>query len=165
MAVAAFLVLFLIPMVFRAAFHSAPLPGFPRLLSDLQALSCLFSYRPDGWSFFYVQVRRPGERGWTTIDHEELFGLEPFGHRSRLHRLLQAWKRRPGPATEEVATWFFSAWERRYPDEPPLEAVRFAYSWVVPDPAQPPPHGWRTPDWNGLRADRRRVIAVYERPP
>jgi hypothetical protein len=162
-AVALFFVLFLLPMFYRAIVSPKPLPVYGRFLSDLQALSCLFSYKPNGWAFFYVQVRYAGDEHWTTVDQSELFPLEPFGHRTRLHRLLQAWDRKPGRGTEEVADWFFDRWATLHPDEPQPEQMRLAWSWTVPDPAQPPQGEWRTPDWNGLRADRRRVIAVYDR--
>lgn len=163
MAVALFFALFLIPMFYRAAVHPKPLPMFGRLMSDLQALSCLFSEKPNGWAFFYVQVRYAGDEHWTSIDQSELFPLEPFGHRTRLHRLLQAWNRKPGRGTEEVARWFFDRWEQLHPDEAQPEQMRLAWSWTVPSADQPPRGEWAIPDWNGLRADRRRVIAVYAR--
>ena len=163
-AVALFFILFLLPMMYRAVINPRPLPGTPRLFADLQALSCLFSYKPNGWAFFYIQVRYPGEQSWTTLDNEELFPLEPFGYRTRLHRLLQHWKRKPGKGPDEFAAWFFPRWEQLHPDEEQPQYVRLAWSWHVPDAAHPPQGRWRIPDWNSLRADRRRVIGVWERP-
>lgn len=163
-AVALFFLLLWAPMMYRAAIDSRPISWMPKLLSDLQALSCLFSEKPNGWAFFYVQVQYPGERSWTTVDQDELFPLEPFGHRTRLHRLLQAWDRKPGKRTDEVAAWFFQRWQQLHPDEQQPQFVRLAWSWTVPDPDDPPQGRWEIPPWHSLRADRRKVISVHERP-
>lgn len=163
-AVALFFVLFWAPMLYRAAFHANPIPKMPRLLSDVQALSCLFSEKPNGWAFFYVQVQYPGRRSWDTVDQAELFPLEPFGHRTRLHRLLQAWDRKPGKRTDEVAAWFFKRWEQLHPDEVQPQFVRLSWSWIVPEAGNPPEGEWKIPPWHSLRADRRKVISVHERP-
>lgn len=163
-AVAAFFLLFWTPLLYRATSGSGKLPGTPRLLSDMQSLSCLFSEKPNGWSFFYVQAQYPGQTSWTTLDQRELFPLEPFGYRTRLHRYLMAWKRKPNKGTEEAAMWIFGRYEQLHPELPQPQYIRFAWSWTVPDANDPPTGRWKIPEWNSLRADRRKVIGAYERP-
>ena len=161
LAVVAFLLLFLIPMVLRSTVSRAPLPGTPALLEKLQDIACLFTHKPDGWSSYYVQIQRTGVPVWETVDQAELFPLEPFGRRTRMHRLLAAWNAKPSRRTKDMARWIIVRWVELHPDERPPVAVRFTRAWVIPSRDQPPQHGWVHPDWFEVPAQRRRVIVSY----
>lgn len=160
-AVAGFCLLLLVPVVIRSTVHPKPLPGFPPLLTKLCSISCLFTHKPDGWSSYYVQVRYPGHPRWESLDQSELFPLEPFGRRTRMHRLLGAWKAKGGPRTEDMARWVLKRHAELHPEGPRPEAVRFARSWQIPDPERPPQGHWRHPTWLEAPPQRRRVIATY----
>jgi hypothetical protein len=161
LAVAGFLLLFLVPMVARSTVHLAPLPGSPALLSKLHAIACLFTHKPDGWSSYYVQVRHSGRTHWETLDQAELFPLQPFGRRTRMHRLLAAWKAKPSAKTKDMARWIIERHAALHPDEPLPEAIRFGRAWVIPSRDAPPQRGWRHPTWLEIPPKRRRVIVVY----
>lgn len=163
MAVICFLLLFLIPMFLRATVLERSIPGTPRTLAKLHNIACLFEHKPEGWSSYYVQVLYPGEREWTTLDQRELFGLQPFGRRTRMHRLLIEWGAKPSERTRHMASWVVEQHEARHPELPPVTAVRFAQSWTVPTRDEPPRHGWQQPEWIRVPPKQRRVVAVYMR--
>jgi len=159
--VTAFLLLFWIPMLLRSTVLDGPLPGSPELLTKLHSIACLFTHRPDGWSSYHVQIQQQDAPIWRTLDQSELFPLEPFGRRSRMHRLLAAWNARPGPRTEDMARWILLRWVELHPDEPAPVALRFTRTWMFPSRDQPPQQGWRHPDYYEVPPDRRRVIVSY----
>ncbi|GEM_PF-1451016 len=160
---AAFLVLFFIPMGLRSTVPSLRLPA-PPVLGKLHNIACLFTHKPEGWSSYHVQVRYPGEVGWETLDQRELFPLQPFGRRTRLHRLLVAWGAKASPRTEDLARWILVHHGALHPEDPPPVAIRFARSWVIPSRDQPPPeHGWVHPKWREVPPARRRIIVSYMR--
>ena len=160
-AVAGFCLLLLLPMVLRATAHPAPLPLSPPLLTKLHSIACLFTHKPEAWGSYYVQVLNPGALRWQTLDQSELFPLQPFGRRTRMHRLLVAWRAEPGPKTEDMARWILARHAALHPDAPTPEALRFARAWTIPSRAKPPQHGWRHPTWLEVPPKRRRVIVTY----
>ena len=161
-AVAAFLLLFLIPMFLRATVLPKELPA-PMVLRKLHNIACLFTQKPTAWSSYYIQVRYPGEVVWVNLDQRELFPLEPFGRRSRMHRLLVAWGAKPSPLTEDLARWILVEHERRHGDELQPEEIRIARGWSVPSRDEPPQQGWHHPQWQEFPPTQRRIIARYQR--
>lgn len=160
-AVAAFLLALLLPMLLRSTIHPAPLPGSPALLSQLHAIACLFTHKPDGWSSYYVQLRDADTARWETLDQAELFELQPFGRRTRMHRLLAAWHAKPSRKTQHMARWILEQHARAHPEQPRPDAIRFTRAWMIPSVDQPPAQGWRHPSWRDVPPQRRRVIAMY----
>lgn len=162
MAVAVFLLVFLIPMALRSTLsHDRPLPGAPALLDKLHSIACLFTLKPEGWSSYYVQVRYADRQRWETLDQAELFPLQPFGRRTRMHRLLVAWRAKPSARTRDMAGWILRRHAQLHPDEPRPDAIRFARAWTIPSTDEPPQHGWRHPTWLEIPPKQRRVIVVY----
>lgn len=163
LAVAAFLLLFLIPMVLRATVSRDPISFAPNTLKKVQNIACLFTEKPEGWSTYHVQLRFPGDPRWLTVDQAELFPLRPFGRRTRLHRLMTAWRAKEGPRTRDMARWILREYTARHPDEPAPVAIRFTKSWMIPSRDAPPQAGWEHPDWSEVPPGQRRVIASYSR--
>jgi hypothetical protein len=161
-AVVAFLILFWIPMLLRSTVLQAPVAGTPALLTKLHEIACLFTHKPGGWSSYYVQIQQPELPIWQTVDQSELFPLEPFGRRTRMHRLLAAWQAKASPRTEDMARWVVLRWSALHPDEPAPVAVRFTRAFMIPSRAEPPRGGWEHPDYFEVPPERRRVIASYE---
>lgn len=160
-AVVAFLLLFLIPMLLRSTVLERPLPGAPSLLRKLHDIACLFTHRPDGWSSYYVQIQPAEMPIWLTLDQSELFPLEPFGRRTRMHRLLAAWDAKPSARTKDMARWILLRWAALHPEEPVPVAIRFARTWMIPSRDQPPQRGWEHPEYFDVSPERRRVIVTY----
>lgn len=161
-AVIAFLLLFLIPMLLRSTVVQGPLPGSPELLNKLHNIACLFTHKPERWNSYYVQIQRADTHAWQTVDQAELFPLEPFGRRTRMHRLLAAWQAKPSQRTKDMARWIILRWVALHPNEPAPLALRFTRAWMIPSRTEPPQHGWAHPEWFEVPPKRRRVIVTYE---
>jgi hypothetical protein len=161
-AVAGFVLLVLLPILARSTVHTAPLPVTPELLDKLHAIACLFTDKPEGWSSYYAQVRYPDRVGWETIEQAELFPLQPFGRRTRMHRLLVAWQAKPSRKTQDLARWIVLRNAELHPERPLPVAVRFTRAWMIPTRDDPPQQGWRHPDWNETSPRTRRVIVEYD---
>lgn len=160
LAVAAFLLVLLIPIVVRSTVPELA-PRKPETLAKLHAIACLFTHKPEGWSSYYVQVRYPGRTHWETLDQAELFPLQPFGRRTRMHRLLAAWQAKPGARTEDMARWILARHAALHPELPAPAYLRFARTWMIPSREAPPQAGWRHPEWLEVPPQRRRVIVTY----
>lgn len=163
-AVAGFVLAVLLPILARSTILPAPLPGTPRLLDKLHAIACLFTQKPDGWSSYYVQVRYPDRlnMAWETVEQSELFGLQPFGRRTRMHRLLVAWQAKPGRKTKDLARWIVVRHAELHPERPLPVAIRFTRAWMIPSRDAPPQHGWRHPEWHETSPRSRKVIVEYD---
>jgi hypothetical protein len=159
--VAAFVLGLLLPILARSSIHSAPLPGTPRILDKLHAIACLFTHKPEGWSTYYVQIRYPDRMAWETVEQAELFPLEPFGRRTRMHRLLVAWRAEPSRKTRDMARWILVRQTELHPERPPPDAIRFTRAWMIPNRDEPPQHGWQHPKWEQTSPQTRRVIVEY----
>jgi hypothetical protein len=158
-----FVLAFLIPMLLRATVVQRPLPGTPRLLAELHRIACLFPDKPKGWSSYYVQVLYPDHKQWSTLDQSELFPLQPFGRRTRMHRYLVAWGAKPGKRTADMARWILERWAVLHEDEIQPVAIRFTQAWTFPSREHPPEHGWVQPEWIYTPSNQRRVIVTYTR--
>ncbi|MFV8749404.1 hypothetical protein ACNOYE_02505 [Nannocystaceae bacterium ST9] len=163
LAVAVFLLAFLLPMLLRATAPELRIPGTPRILAKLHDIACLFPTKPSGWSSYYVQVLYPGDKQWTTLDQSELFPLQPFGRRTRMHRYLVAWGAKPGKRTADMARWILERWAVLHEGEVQPVAIRFTLAWTVPSRERPPQHGWVQPEWIHVPTNQRKVIATYAR--
>jgi hypothetical protein len=161
LAVAAFVFGALLPVLVRSTVHTAPLPGTPELLDKVHALACLFTKKPEGWSSYYVQIRYPDRMAWETVEQAELFPLQPFGRRTRMHRLMVAWQAKPSPKTQDLARWIVVRQVERHPERPPPDAIRFTRAWMIPSRDEPPQHGWQHPKWDETSPRTRRVIVEY----
>jgi hypothetical protein len=161
-AVAAFVLGVLLPILARSTVHPEPLPGSPQILDKLHAIACLFTKKPSGWSTYYVQVRYPDRMSWETVEQSELFRLQPFGRRTRMHRLLVAWQAKPGRKTEDLARWIVARHTELHPERPSPSSIRFTRAWMIPSRDAPPQHGWQHPDWHETSPRSRRVIVEYD---
>lgn len=161
LAVVAFLVLWAFPVLWHGV-SARPLPGDFRRLHICHDVACLFSERPTAWNTYFVQVRRDGPV-WETLDISPYFAMEPFGHRTRLHRFLINWGLGPpgDRRREELAQWFFARHRALFPTLVQPTALRFASTQTVPDPARPPTGAWRPPTIDEVAPERLRVLSVH----
>jgi len=163
--VALFLVFWLFPIVWHGAVSRKPLPIDPPLLHTCHDIACLFTIRPGTWNAYYVQVRSPGVPDWQTLDSREYFPMEPFGHRTRLHRYLIDWGTKQGQrGREEVAAFLFRRHRELHPDRRQPGELRFVWTWFSPLTDRPPPGRWDPPPVDKLPANRMRILSVHQAP-
>jgi hypothetical protein len=160
-AVAGFVLGMLLPILARSTLQHEPLPGTQRL-DKLHTIACLFTQKPDGWSSYYVHVRYPDRVGWETLDQSELFPLQPFGRRTRMHRLLVAWRAKPSRKTKDLARWIVVHHAELQPERPLPDAIRFTRAWMIPSRDAPPQQGWRHLEWHETSPRSRKVIVEYD---
>lgn len=160
LCVAGFLVVWLLPLAWHAV-RRAPLPGEPALLHNWHDIACLFPNRPPLWNSFYVEVLRAGRSTWEQLDETLDFRLEPFGHRTRLHRYLVRWGSGAAKGREEVAVYLEASDRARHPDRPRIVALRFVWTKFVPDPSEPARGAWQRPPLLGVPATERKILSVH----
>lgn len=164
LCVAGFSLVWLAPAAYHAL-SRAPLPGEPALVHQWHDIACLFPTRPRVWNIYYVEVLRAGRPSWEQLDETLDFGLEPFGHRTRLHRLLVRWGTGPSVGRDEVAAYLVARDRARRPESPPIVTLRFVWTGFVPKPDVPAPGAWQRPPLAGVAPHQRRILSVHEFPP
>ncbi|MBK7823809.1 hypothetical protein [Nannocystis sp.] len=161
LCVAAFLVLWLIPVFWHGAVSRRIWPTEPRFLHACHDIACLFTTRPTSWNAYYVQVRGPGRPDWQTLDTREYFPMQPFGHRTRLHRFLIDWGSKGQRGRDEVAAFIFARHRELHPDRRQPGELRFVWTWFAPLEDRPPPGRWDPPPVEKLPANRMRILSVH----
>lgn len=154
------LLLWLVPMAWRGLLHRPP-PGLPSALATLSNVSCLFSRATPTWTVFYVEVRDREGGPWRVVDDGLDFGLQPFGHRTRLHRYLVRWGD-PGdePARDEAAQYLFARQRAREPEHPWVE-LRFVRAPIPVRADRPPTGAWQRPELREIPANHRRILSTH----
>lgn len=159
--VAAFFALWLAPMFYHGAITQRALPGEPRFLHRCHNNACLFTTRPSSWNAYYVQVRSFGLPDWQTLDLGEYFPMQPFGHRTRLHRFLLDWGPKRAAGRDEVAAYIFARHRLLHPERRQPDQLRFVWTWSAPTLDRPPDGAWQPQPVEALAANRMRVLSVH----
>jgi hypothetical protein len=129
------------------ALRPAALHGLPSRVRDFYSVSCLFETRSERISLFYAQFRLADENHWRDVPEDELFQLEPFGHRNRFDRFMARFGcgERDELARRELAEWLAERYAELYPESRPVVAVR--YLWADVTMGDEPPEGeWAKPE-------------------
>lgn len=163
LCVAAFILLWIAPTAYHGLWR-APLPGEPALLHDWHDVACLFPTRPKVWNIYFVEVQRSGRREWEQLDETLDFGMEPFGHRTRLHRFLVAWGVNRDAGRREVADYLVASDRGRHPELPPIVGLRFVWTGFVPRPDDMAQGAWKRPPLSQVPRHERRVLSVHDYP-
>lgn len=161
LCVAGLLLAWHVPALYHGVFGPKPLPGVPWNLHRCHDITCLFIVGPQARSHYYVQVRSRGRPDWRTLDVREYFPMQPFGHRSRMERLLAMWGSESGPAHRELAAWLFARHRERHPELPQPDELRLLWTWVKISDDPPPQGDARPPAPESFAFDRRRVLSVH----
>ena len=161
--VAAFFALWLVPVFWHGAVSQHRIPGEPALLHDCHNIACLFTTRPRSWNAYYVQVRSQGRPDWQTLDLGKYFPMEPFGHRTRLHRFLIHWGPERARGREEVAAYLFARHHALHPERRQPDELRFVWTWTAPQADRPPEGAWQPPPVEKLPANRMRILSMHRR--
>ncbi len=160
----AFLVLWLGPMAYRGL-TNRPMPGLPRLLTYLHNVSALFPTAMPYWRVDYVLIRPEGSDAWTALPEAEYFRMTPFGHRTRLHQLMNISLTPGGHARRaEAAAWIRARYIARHPQRPRPAAVRFVgaqYRTGRDAPRGP----WRTPPLESFHPEESFILSTHDFPP
>lgn len=142
----------LVPLTVTAL-RADGLRGLPIRVRDFYSVSCLFDTRSERISMFYAQFRLAGEDYWRDVPEDELFQLEPFGHRDRFDRFMARFGCGDGDqlARRELAEWLAERYAELYPESPPVVAVR--YLWADEQLGDyPPPEGeWVKPERSEMK--------------
>jgi hypothetical protein len=132
----------------------------PARVRDQFSVSCLFGQRPRVFDIYGVEILRRTGGGWQPLELDELFGLAPFGHRTRFDRFMARFGAHDEDAREELAQWIARRSAKLHPEAAPPVGVRFVAWKYSPDDA-PPPHG----AWNKAQAcaaaGRRTVVSTH----
>ena len=159
--VALFFILWLVPVLWHGAVSKRRLPGEPAVLHDCHNIACLFTERPSSWNTYYVQIRGRGRPDWQTLEIAEYFPMQPFGHRTRLDRLLTSWGPGRARGREEVAAYVFARHRRLHPERRQPDELRFVWTWTAPQVDRPPEGAWQPPPVEKLAANRMRVLSLH----
>lgn len=93
LAVVVILVLYFVFWILPHVWHDTTLtaiPYIPRGYQHYHQLSCLFTKSVTHWESYYFQVKLEGEISrWQFVLEKDLSRMKPFGHRSRLHRIIR----------------------------------------------------------------------------
>jgi hypothetical protein len=139
------LVVWIVP-ISEGAIQAAPASWWPTIVRDLGSISCLFRYRPESVSYYFVQVLRAGRREWEPLDERAMFPMEPFGYRSRFDRFMERFGHRSETARLDLARWVAARDRELNPVRSPVVAVRFLAGAQKIDRARPPAGRWHKPD-------------------
>lgn len=105
--VLAFVALWLVPVLYYAATNS-PAPWLPEFLQRRTNVSRLFSSEVPVWAIYAVQYRRSGNEAYQFLAEEDLFRMKPFGHRTRLQKVIAIANPRE---REELCQWLHNRLE------------------------------------------------------
>jgi hypothetical protein len=159
-AVAAFLALWLLPVAWIGLSGRRP-PLVPNRLCDLATISCLFTHAQPVWNAYYVHVQTREGGPWVELDETEAFAMQPFGHRTRMHRFLVEWGDRGDRGREELARFLVRRQIELHPEAPRPLALRFVWAAVVVDAEHPPQGAWRKPALRELPANAVRILSEH----
>ena len=128
-ALLGFGLLWLVPMAFVGYRGGPPVSWAPQV-RDIYAVSCLFGQGRERVSMFYVQVRYADRPGWHDLPEHEYFRHQPFGHRTRFDRFMArfGYYEKAEFARREMATWLVDRHAQRYPEQPPIVALRYLWA-------------------------------------
>lgn len=155
----AFGLLWLLPLTMTAVVGYPP-RALPPKVRDQFSISCLFGQRPRVFDIYGVEVLRQGA-GWRPLDLEPLFGLAPFGHRTRFDRFMARFGARNDDARNELAQWIAHRTAELDPSSAPIVAVRFVVWKYSPDDAPIPQGAWDKAEACAA-AGQRAVVSTHE---
>jgi hypothetical protein len=161
-AVWLFTFLWLLPVLYVGTTRRAP--PFPRLLVQLTNVTCLFTRAQPVWAAYYVQIRTSHDGPWIELDTRPTFGLQPFGHRTRLDRYLVAWgTKKHAAARDELAQWLMREHERRHPETRPALELRFVLASIAVRTDRPPAAAWSKPPLDQVPPNHLTIVSTHER--
>lgn len=103
----------------------------PTTLMYFHNVSCLFTHSAERWSFYNIQVLVDGRDDWITLPDESFSPMTPFGHRSRLDRMIGQFSINPKHLGDrqktELSQWVKARYEELHPADGTVKAVRYTY--------------------------------------
>lgn len=130
-----------------------PVPFTGRWLNNNYRVSCLFPEAVAGWTSYYLQARLEDSLEWRPLRETDYTQMEPFGHRTRLDRMLGQSVDEPHGMLQRqrIAEFVKTRYERLHPSGPRVDAVRFVYvRFPVGDSLLLAPGPWRKPSLDSL---------------
>jgi hypothetical protein len=164
LCVAGFLGLWLVPVVWHGVVSPARIPGEPANFHRCHDISCLFIERPESRNAYYVEVRYLGQPAWETLDLAGYFDMEPFGYRTRMHRLLARWNGKKSRGRDELAAWLYRRHAELHPERKQPIDLRFVWAWTVPSVDEPPQRNARPGPLSEFPPERTRIMSRHAPP-
>jgi hypothetical protein len=152
----------LVPITFTGLTQrSVPMAG--PYLNNLYRVACFFTERVPAWSEYYFQALPAGSYEWITLAETDYSTLEPFGHRTRLHRMLSETDGRQGTRLRQrMAEFIKHRHKSLHPQQPQLEAVRFVVvSYETGKELAQSRGPWMQQPFDDIPRDRRHVVATH----
>ena len=144
----AFVVLWVLPILWVGITHQKRVPLVGDFLNHNYGIACLFPDRSTGWNDYHFQVRLENRTKWFETPESDYTRMEPFGHRTRLHRMLGLSARQPHGMLQRqhMAEFIKTRYEYLHPESPKIAAMRFVYvHYKASDDAAKQKGRWVTP--------------------
>ena len=123
---AGFVMLWLGPLAFIGLFDRS-IVGYGKLPNYLGNMSCLFTRELEYWTEYYIQIKLEDDDFWLDVPMSEFSQQKPFGHWTRIHRIVNVSERQPNgeKARARLAEFTANRYAMNHPDHPRVVGVRF----------------------------------------
>lgn len=165
-----FLIFWIVPLLY-VNLSKQEIAFFPRTLTYFQRVGLLFTDGIERWPNYYIQALPENSQDWITLPENDYFRLQPFGYRTRLNQMLlpfvqyaygyQHWHTTRMERNEEVAVWIKNRYEKLYPYQPRLKAVRIVLAWYDMNESTPVYGHWRQPPLESFPKDKVSVLSTH----
>jgi hypothetical protein len=158
-----FAALWILPMIYMGLTHKN-VPYLGKRLNINYRVACLFTRHIAYWTDPYVQVQSEGGR-WAWLDDLAYSRHRPFGHRTRLQRMIElSLAEHHGMLQrQQIAEFIQTRHQELFPDEPPIRAVRFIASYYRSgEPMLASPEGeWVRRPPEDVEPDRLKLVSTH----
>lgn len=124
----AFIGVWLVPVAHRGIVKERPISIFPKPVTHVQNVACLFRRNVDYWSEFYVAGRLEGEGGFFEMESKDFSPMQPFGYKTRVDYIISdqfyAGEHAMMDQHRALAEWYKRRYDALHPGEAPLAEVR-----------------------------------------
>jgi len=158
-----FVGIWLLPILYVGLSHGA-VKGAGLYLNNQYRVACLFTRSVRHWGDFYYLIHLKGDENWIVAPADMFSKMEPFGHRTRLHRLLtESMKQSHGMLQRQrMASYIRRRYMQMAPGSKRINAVTFvkSYRFTGDELAQEKGH-WLKRNYSQVPRNHKKVISVH----
>ena len=108
--------------------------SYPPVLRNQFRIACLFTHASRSWPTTHYEYQLKGSKEWKEGPLQPFFPVDIFGHRTRFNRIVLAskYKNKKGKVVgknairlKEIGQYIKDHWHEAFPEDPPIERVRF----------------------------------------
>ena len=127
------LVYWFVPMSLTGIINESFL-SYPPVLRNQFRIACLFTHASRSWPTTHYEYQLEGSDDWKEGPLQPFFPVDIFGHRTRFNRIVLAskYKNKKGKVVGKnalrlkgIGMYIKDHWKEAFPDDPPIERVRF----------------------------------------